>query len=266
MLWTPIPVFFMEMSPMSMVQAQNWYDRNVPSTDIRMFDEFIPALAYTLGTMERHLQDMVKLEFLDENSFSHITMSCWVESCNFTKDQLLEHYTTQDSLVDGLFLWLGTIVMKTHLNYIHDSCVWTSHGSENPDMRDAVVLFIEKYFIAVPSINGCTVKAIVKDGFCDPVDTLHRYVEYPLMLNRPVKNVAQHCLDMDVTTMGTPRPLQCLLAELCGLPMVHYCIHLIGWLWQNISYLPFVQKWCADRGQTFLMYIHVTPRVWGLCR
>ncbi len=75
------------------------------------------------------------------------------------------------------------------------------------------------------------------------------------MLNRPVKNIAQHCLDMDITMMGTPRPLQCLLAELCSLPVVHYHIHLIGWLWQNISKLLFVHKWCADRAQTFLMYI-----------
>ena len=167
---------------------------------------------------------MVKLEFLDEDSFSHVTMSHWVESCNFTKDQLLECYTTQNSLVDGLFLWLGTIVMKTHLNYIHDSCVWTSHGSENPDMQDAIVLFTEKYFIAAPLVNVCTVKAIMKDGFCNPLDTLQRYMDCPLVLNRPVKNVAQHCLDMDVTTMGTPRLLQCLQPSSSALP------HLPHWL------------------------------------
>ena len=80
----------------------------------------------------------------------------------------------------------------------------------------------------MPSVNGHTVKAVVKDGFCDLLDTLQRYVEHPLVLNRPVKNVVQCCLDMDVTTMGTPRPLQCLLAELCGLPVVHYHVYLIG--------------------------------------
>ena len=32
-------------------------------------------------------------------------------------------------------------------------------------MQDAVMLFTEKYFIAVPLVNGHTVKAVVKDGF-----------------------------------------------------------------------------------------------------
>ena len=220
---------------MSMQQAQKWCDRNVPSMEIKTFDQLIPAISYALGTTERHLRDMVELEFLDEDSFSHITMSHWVESCNVTKDQLLEHYTMQDLLVDSLFLWLGTIAMKTHLNYIHNSCVWTSCGSKNPDMWDAVVLFTEKYFIAVPSVNSHTAKAVVKDSFCNPLDTLQRYVDHPLVLNRPVKNVAQHCLDIDVTMIGTPRLLQCLLAELCSLLAVHYCIHLIGWLQWNVS-------------------------------
>ena len=110
----------------------------------------------------------------------------------------------QNSLVDGLFLWLGTIVMKTHLNYVHDSCVWTSCRSEKPDMHDAVVLFTEKYFIAAPSVNGRPTKAMVKDGFCDPEDTIHKYMKKPLVLNRLVKNVSQHCLNIDVTTIGTP--------------------------------------------------------------
>ncbi len=41
------------------------------------------------------------------------------------------------------------------------------------------MLFTEKYFIATPSVNGHTAKAIVKDGFCDPLDTLQRYMEHP---------------------------------------------------------------------------------------
>ncbi len=226
----------------------------VPSTDIKTFDELVPALAHALCTTERQLYDMVKAEFLNEDLFSQVTMNWWVESCNFSKEKLLEYYTTQDPLVDGLFLWLATTAFCTHLNYIHDSNVWTSRGSEKPDMRDAVILFTEKYFIMVPSVNSKPVKAVVKDGFCNPQDTLHKYVDQPLVLNRPVKNVAQRCLDMDIMTMSMPRPLQCLLAELCGLPVVHYHVHLIGWMQHNISKLLFVQKWCRDRGQSVQMY------------
>ena len=75
MSWMPIPIFFVETKPISMVQAQKWCDRNVPSTDIKTFDELVPALSYALGTTEHHLRDMVEPEYLDENSFSHVTTS-----------------------------------------------------------------------------------------------------------------------------------------------------------------------------------------------
>ena len=40
---------------MDMTQAQTWYDRNVLSTDIKTFDELVPALAHALGTVESEL-------------------------------------------------------------------------------------------------------------------------------------------------------------------------------------------------------------------
>ncbi len=55
MSWTPIPVFFAEVVLMNMTQAQTWCNQNVPSTDIKTFDELVPALAHTLGIVENKL-------------------------------------------------------------------------------------------------------------------------------------------------------------------------------------------------------------------
>ncbi len=55
--------------------------------------------------------------------------------------------------------------------------------------------------------------------------------------------------------MGMPHPLQYLLAKLCGLPVVHYCVHLIGWLRRHIGQLQLVHRWCEQRGQTLQMYL-----------
>ena len=125
----------------------------------------------------------MKQEFESTDSFSRVTTDHWIETCNFTGEELLSRYVTQGSLVDGLFLWLTTIAFKTHLNYVHSSNVWTSRGSEQPNMRDAVILFTQKYFIAAPSVNEQSLKAIVKDGFCDPVDTVVKFVDVLLVLN-----------------------------------------------------------------------------------
>ncbi len=74
-------------------------------------------------------------------------------------------------------------------------------------MRDAVILFTEKYFIAAPSVNEWSLKIIVKDGFCDLVDTVVKFVDVLLVLNWLVRNVKQCSLDIDVVPMGMPHLL-----------------------------------------------------------
>ncbi len=179
----------MEMAPAMMGHAQKWCDKNVPATDVWKFEDLVPALAHALSITVRELQEMVRDEFLNDASFLQVTTKHWVESCNFTKDQLLARYVTMGSMVNGLFVWLATIATRTHLNYVHNDGIWTSHTSENPDIRDAVVLYTEKYFIAAPSVIGKAIKAMVKDGFCEPIDTMDKYEPKAVVLNRPVHQV-----------------------------------------------------------------------------
>lgn len=89
----------------------------------------------------------------------------------------------------------------------------------------------------------------IHDGFCDPDDTYKRFTCQPFALRHPVRDVVSRCNDIGITTMGSPRPMQHLLAELCGLPTIQYRIHLVAWLKKNIHKLNFACAWCRARGQ-----------------
>ncbi len=97
-------------------------------------DELVPALCITLDISEHELCIEVRDEFLDRSLFTHTTVQCWTETARLTEAQLLMHYSTLGQKVDGLFVWLTSMVMRFHLNCVHDNGIWTSHTSETPDL------------------------------------------------------------------------------------------------------------------------------------
>ena len=97
-------------------------------------------------------------------------------------------------------------------------------------MCDALVVTTDKHFLAAKSQNGQMLKLEIKDGFNNPIETMLRFTGCPEVLNRPVHDVVACCKDIGVSTMGSPHPLQTLLAEFSGLPVICYRIHLVAWL------------------------------------
>ena len=130
--------------------------------------------------------------------------------------------------VDRLFVWLASIASHLHLNLVHDSGIWTTRASKNPDLRDALVVIIEHHFLAAATENKQVSEMAIKDGFNNPDDMRVQFTCHPFVLQNPVRDVASRYRDIGVETMGSPRPLQHLLAELCGLPTIQYWIHLVA--------------------------------------
>ncbi len=112
----------------------------------------------------------------------------------------------------------------------------------------------EMHFLTAKSQNRKASKLEIKDGFNDPRETEARFTCQPEVLRHPVRDVAGRCWEIGITTMGTPRPLQCLLAELSGLPVIRYRIHLVAWMKCYSGSLQFAHKWCGARAFNFMEY------------
>ncbi len=97
-------------------------------------DDLAPALCVALDISEHDLSIKVRDEFLDKSLFIHTTVQHWTETARLMEAQLLMHYSMLGQKVDGLFVWLASIVIRYHLNCIYDNGVWTSHASETPDL------------------------------------------------------------------------------------------------------------------------------------
>ena len=115
-------------------------------------------------------------------------------------------------------------------------------------MRNALVVFTETHFLASKTHHDPATKMQIKDGFCDPEDTRNHFVSKPMVLQKPVRDIRSRCNDIGVEMMGPPHLLQHLLAELCGLPTIQYCIHLVVWMKHHESKLDFALQWYNAHG------------------
>ena len=94
----------------------------------------------------------------------------------------------------------------------------------------------------------------IKDGFNNLDDTRVQFTYHPFVLQNPVRDIISRYRDIRVETMGSPRPLQYLLVELCGLPTIQYQIHLVAWMKRHENLLNFATQWCSARGQDLVDY------------
>ncbi len=134
MEWTSIPIWLDELQPLKFTTAQAWCDKNIPVKKLQFEDELVPALCVTLHISEYELCIKVRDEFLDRSSFTHTMVQHWTETARLTEAQLLTHYSTLGQKVDGLFIWLASVVIRYYLNCVYDNGVWTSCASETPDL------------------------------------------------------------------------------------------------------------------------------------
>ncbi len=171
-----------------------------------------------------------------------VTVLCWIEASNLMESQFLTYYSTVDSHVDGLFMWLVTVATGFHLNFVHTNGVWSSCASESPDMQNAVVMHIEGHFISAPSQLARVPKEEVHDGFLDPEDTMPAFVGYPIVLTGLVHDLKHKCEETGLQPRGKPYQLQTLLAELSGLPVIRYHVHLVSWMRRYTHVLQFAHQ------------------------
>ncbi len=182
MEWTAIPVMLDDIAPLDFTAAQYWCDKNILSSDMSFEDELVPVLCMAFGVLEQELRIHVRDEFLNKRSFAYTTVQRWMETATLTESQLLRQYSTLGLKVDGLFIWLATIAMCLHLNYVHSNGIWMSCASESPDMYDVLVVFTETHFLMSKTHHNPATKMQIKDGFCDPEDTRNCFVSKPMVL------------------------------------------------------------------------------------
>ena len=104
-------------------------------------------------------------------------------------------------MVDGLFIWLSSVCFQMHLNLVHDSAVWTTRSTDIANMMDAMVVYAIESFLAATSISPRPVFVAIKSDYCDPVDTLPCFGDYPVVLRYPVTDPKAWCADMDIELM-----------------------------------------------------------------
>ncbi len=160
------------------------------------------ALCYALGVSKRELYQCVEKQFSDELDFTWPTVMKWLECSIISPQEFHKAIATDGCPVDSLFIWLATVVMWTHLNFVHKSSIWTSQALDCPDMMDAAVLYSESGFLAALHSHSVQEKEELPDNFCDPLDTDHSFESVLIVLCNKVRDVNARIAKFDVNVMG----------------------------------------------------------------
>ena len=107
--------------PLKADLAAKWSRKNMPTVEFFSDPDLVPVLAYSLSTTEKDLYVLVRQQFQDKFSFVRTIVQYLVDASNLTESQFLSHYSTVGCHVDGLFIWLATIVTRLHLNFVHSN-------------------------------------------------------------------------------------------------------------------------------------------------
>ena len=255
--WTMVPVFTDETSPLDQHQALSWCKSHIVGRDIVPVENFIDAICLALGCDEMKLRQKVREQMLETQSFTNTMVMCWITASGlFNSYSLLEQYAKQGALVDGLFLWLSSVVTRTHLNFVHSASAWTSRASEKVDMTDATIVAAGNNFLVAKTLAPGMPKSVLKhdDEYCDPLMTRSRFIPVAFVLRNPVRNPEDCCQDLGLETTRHDRPLSHLLAELFSLSPLCYQSQLSAWIQQYSVHLDSAHTWWKACGQTIHHY------------
>ena len=167
-----------------------------------------------------------------------------------------KHYLTWisnlGSKIDGMFLWMASLVCERHVNLIHANGIWTTRHTGVLDLCDpAIAITIGGFLVALVYESEKTQKKIQdlpQSPFKDPKVNCRAFVPSPAVLNQPVKKLKEWCDEIGLVTFGESSPLHALLAEFAYLPIGSYRPLLISWIHQYVpDFLP-MQWWLASRG------------------
>ncbi len=164
MSWTAFPPFVTEVQLLTSSQTQQWSECNLPVTLV-FHKDLVLALCYAFGVSERELCQCVEKQFSDELDFTWPTVMKWLECSIISPQEFHRAVATDGCPVDGLFIWLASVVMQTHLNFVHKSSIWTSWASDCLDMMDAAVLYSESGFLAVLHSHSVQEKEELPNNF-----------------------------------------------------------------------------------------------------
>ena len=147
--WMLYPFMIQDVVPLKADLAAKWTKKNIPAAEFFIDLDLVPALAYSLDLPERELYVLVRKQFQDKSAFTQMIVKRWIEASNLTENQFLMYYSMVGCYVDGLFVWLATVVICLYLNFVHANGIWSSRASEKLDMRDALVMHVEGHFLSV---------------------------------------------------------------------------------------------------------------------
>ncbi len=70
--------------------------------------------------------------------------------------------------MDGLFLWLASIALCTHVNFVYKSTAWITRSSDVINCMDTTIVFGEHSFLVATSVAEHVPKLVLKPDFMDP--------------------------------------------------------------------------------------------------
>ena len=114
----------MEVILLQHEKALAWCARNLTS-EPNFHDKLVPAICAALKEDKMTLRWQVGKKFQDQEDFTWLTVSRWIECSVLSAEQFYTVMTSEGSHVDGLFIWLASIMRKSHLNFVHANSVWT---------------------------------------------------------------------------------------------------------------------------------------------
>ncbi len=246
MEWTAVPPFTDEVTPLDQRAVVAWCKKHIVGHGFTVVPSFMEAICLALCCDEVQLWQKVCEQYLATKSFTNSTVMYWLNaSPQFSTLELLEHYLRLGKLVDGLFLWLASVVTKAYMNFVHSDQAWTIRASDVVNLMDATIVAAEGSFLVASSLTEVMVKEVWKseDIYNNPLDTVGRFVTHARALNYPVTDLLSHCGDMGLCPFGQDHLLADLLAELFNLLVLQYSSCLMEWVQHYLCHLECAFVW-----------------------
>ncbi len=105
------PLHLSAITPLLQHQAASWCNDNLPNHNLQPAESMVDALSILTDKPVCQLRQEVRDLYLVTEGLTWPVMQWWLENMVTTGADLMEHYLDMSSTVDGLFVWLTSVLM-----------------------------------------------------------------------------------------------------------------------------------------------------------
>ncbi len=146
----------------------------------------------------------------------HALVDLWLQQKGLVLSLYLSVCSNVGTWIDGLFLWLSSFALRTHINVVHRDGIWTMHCMAIPDLQDLTMVFILGYYMATSGSPSTKSSKKLTHNWLEYQDSLPHMVPYPCVLNKPVVDLISSCDEIGLEPEGELLPLSDVLSQIAG--------------------------------------------------